>query len=331
MSEQPFVSVVTPVYNGGRFLVECIESVLSQSHRNLEYVILDNASTDETPAILERFSRQDPRIRVSRNDETLWVIDNWNSALELISPDSRYCKILHADDTMQPDCLERLVAVGERHPSAGVFGSPRLRGDIVECEGLPRGRECFDGREVAGLFMRQEVFALAPSSAMFRSDLVRARRPFYPSEFLHADLAVTFELLAASDFGFVDEVLSFSRTHADSITSTVAEKRRTLFAEWLPMLHRYGPAILAPRELEEAEAAFLRRYYRLIVRGFLTRREPAFMDYHLTALRRIGRLPGIVDIAIALGGEARASFANPGKALRQLTESLGRRIGRPLA
>src|SRR3546814_4344370 len=153
MHAQPFVSVVTPVYNGGRFLVECIESVLAQSHGNLEYVVLDNASTDETSAILERYRRLDPRIQVFRNDETLWVIDNWNSALERISPDSRYCKILHADDTMQPDCLERLVAVGERHPSVGMLGSLRLRGDTIECEGLPRGPECFDGRQVAGWFL----------------------------------------------------------------------------------------------------------------------------------------------------------------------------------
>src|SRR3546814_5446851 len=72
---------------------------------------------------------------------------------------------------MQPDCLERLVAVGERHPSVGMLGSLRLRGDTIECEGLPRGQECFDGRQVAGWFLRQEVFALAPSSAMFRADL----------------------------------------------------------------------------------------------------------------------------------------------------------------
>lgn len=331
MPAQAFVSVVTPVYNGARFLVECVESVLAQSHGNLEYVILDNASTDDTAAILERYRLRDPRIRVFRNDATLWVIDNWNSALERISPDSRYCKILHADDTMQPDCIERLVAVGERHPSVGVLGSPRMRGDIIECEGLPRGQECFDGRQIAARFLRQEVFALAPSSAMFRSDLVRARRPFYPSEFLHADLAVTFELLGACDFGFVDEVLSFSRTHSDSITATVAEKRRTLFAEWLPMLRRYGPALLPADQLEAVEAAFLKRYYRLIVRGFLTRREPGFMDYHLDALRKLGRLPGVADIALALAAEAGASVANPGKAFRQLAEGFNRRPRRPLA
>src|SRR5690606_40563583 len=54
MHAQPFVSVVTPVYNGGRFLVECIESVLAQSHGNLEYVVLDNRSEEHTSELQSR-------------------------------------------------------------------------------------------------------------------------------------------------------------------------------------------------------------------------------------------------------------------------------------
>src|SRR3546814_11224335 len=72
------------------------------------------------------------------------------------------------------------------------------------------------------------------------------------------------------------------------------------------------------------DAAFLRRYCRRIVRAFLMRREPAFLDYHLAALRKIGRLPGVVDVVIALAAEAGASVANPGKAVRQLLEGFNR-------
>lgn len=331
MSEQPLVSVVTPVYNGGEFLTECIESVLAQSYRNLEWVVLDNASTDDTAAIIARFAARDPRIRVFRNDETLYVIDNWNRALEGLSPDSRYCKILHADDTMQADCLEKMVAVAERHPSVGMVGSLRLRGDTVECGGLPGGRERFDGADIVRKFMRQEVFALAPTSALFRSGLVRARRPFYPPDLLHSDLAVAFDLLASSDYGFVDEVLSFSRKHDGSITATVAERRKTLFAEWLPMLHRYGPAVMTARELEAVEDVFLRRYYRMLVRACVTRQDRTFIDYHREALRKADRSPGMLDVALALAAEAVASVADPAKAIRRMGESVSRRRRQPQA
>ena len=52
---QPLVSVVTPVYNGAEYLVECIESVVNQTYANWEYVIVDNCSTDDTLAIARRY------------------------------------------------------------------------------------------------------------------------------------------------------------------------------------------------------------------------------------------------------------------------------------
>jgi glycosyltransferase involved in cell wall biosynthesis len=318
MPEPPFVSVVTPVYNGGRFLADAIESVLGQSHANFEHVILDNASTDDTAAVAAAYARRDGRVRVHRNERTLWVIDNWNRALERIAPESRYCKILHADDTLYPECLAKMVAVAERHPSVGLVGSLRRRGDGVECRGLPTGREVFRGADIARASLRRELFVLAPSSALVRADLVRARVPFYPRAYLHADLAVCLELLSACDFGFVPEVLSFSRTHADSITATVAERKQTLLREWLPMLRTYGPWFFAADELAALERGFLRRYYRLLVRGVVMGRGRDFLDYHLAGLRQARRLPGVIDLAAAAAAEAADSLAHPGKLVRFL-------------
>lgn len=318
MTGPAFVSVVTPVFNGGRFLDECIESVLAQQHSNFEYVILDNASTDDTSLIASRHAARDERIRLHRNDRTLPVIDNWNCALELISAKSRYCRVLHADDTMPPDALRRTVEVAERHPSVGIVGSFRRRGDIIQCEGLPRDQELFSGREIARLFLREEVFALAPTSNLLRADLVRARRPFYPSEYLHADLAAYFELLDACDVGFVHDVLAFSRVHDASITATVAERNQTLLKEWLPMLQRYGPRFMAEDELRAVERAFLRRYYRNLVRAFVTRRGRAFFDEHLAGLRAAGRMPTALDLVAATLQEFRAAVARPDKVRRHL-------------
>jgi glycosyltransferase involved in cell wall biosynthesis len=322
MQEVP-VSIVTPVYNGARFIAECIESALAQTYRHFEYVILDNASTDDTPGIIARYAQRDSRIRVHRNDSTLWVIDNWNRALQYVSPDSRYCKVLHADDTMTPDCLAKLVDVALRQPSAGIIGALRLRGETVECRGLPP-RETFPGAEVARLFMRREVFALAPSSGFIRADLVRARRPFYPNAYLHADIAAYLDILATHDFGFVHEVLSFSRKHENSITATVAEKKQTMMKEWLPMLRQYGPKFFKPDELARMEDAFLRRYYRVLIRSAVTGRGWDFWNDHLAGLREAKRAPGFTDLCVAAFAELIQSVSRPGKLYRHLRPWHGR-------
>ena len=126
-SHQPLVSVVTPVYNGEKYIAECIESVLRQTYENWEYVVVNNCGTDRTLEIANAYAKKDPRIRVHNNSEFLKIIPNWNHALRQISPESKYCKIVHADDWLFPECIERMVAVSEQHPCpAGEVPGPRL-------------------------------------------------------------------------------------------------------------------------------------------------------------------------------------------------------------
>lgn len=315
---RPEISVVTPVFNGAAYLAEAIESVLAQTTENLELVILDNASTDATPDILADYAARDSRIRTHRNTETLPVIRNWNQAMELIDPHSRYCRVLHADDTMDPRYLEKTVAVAERHPNIGIVGCLRDRGDTVQCGGLATNQEAFDGKEVARLFLRGEVYAFAPTSDLLRADLVRNRRPFYPEAYLHADLAAYFELLTNCDFGFVHERLAFSRVHEQSITATVAERDQTILREWLAMLLQYGPAFFEAEEMARLERRFLRQYYRVLLRGAVTGRGRDFLSYHLTGLRQLGRAPGLSDYLQSAVSEAAAAVAHPDKLIRHL-------------
>jgi glycosyltransferase involved in cell wall biosynthesis len=86
------VGVVTPVYNGGEYLRECIESVLAQSYTNWRYTIVNNRSTDDSLEIALHYARLDSRVRVHDNVEFLPIIDNHNHAYGLIDRDSIYCK-----------------------------------------------------------------------------------------------------------------------------------------------------------------------------------------------------------------------------------------------
>ena len=71
----------------------------------------------------QRYAATDPRIRTAKADTHLPIIANWNRALRELSPQARYCKVLHADDRLFRECLERMVAVMDEHPSVGLVGA----------------------------------------------------------------------------------------------------------------------------------------------------------------------------------------------------------------
>ncbi len=127
-ANEPFVSIVTPVYNGEAYLRECIESVLAQTYSNWEYIILNNCSTDGTLRIAEEYSCRDRRIQVHSNDSLLPIIANHNRAFRLISPESKYCKVVSGDDWLYPECIARMVGLAEANLSVGLVGSYQLSG-----------------------------------------------------------------------------------------------------------------------------------------------------------------------------------------------------------
>src|SRR5215467_8228074 len=149
---KPLVSVVTPVYNGAKYLAECVESVLGQTYENFEYIILNNNSTDETLRIAEEYAAADQRVRVQSNDTLLPIIANHNRAFSLISPSSKYCKVVSADDWILPHCLEQMAALAEQHPTIGVIGSYQLSGGgdtwYLRTDGLPYHKSFMSGREI---------------------------------------------------------------------------------------------------------------------------------------------------------------------------------------
>src|SRR5215467_12736820 len=113
MNNEPFVSIVTPVYNGETFLADCIESVLAQDYSNWEYIIVNNCSTDCTLDIANRYASLDSRVRVLTNSSFVDAICNHNIAVGSIALRSKYCKVVSADDWITADCLARMVELAE--------------------------------------------------------------------------------------------------------------------------------------------------------------------------------------------------------------------------
>ena len=285
---QPLVSIVTPVYNEAPHISECIESVLAQTYQNWEYTIVDNLSTDGTFEIASRYGATDQRIRVCRNDTFLRAIANHNAALRQISPASKYCKIVFGDDWIFPECVERMVAVVEEYPSVGVVGAYILEGSQVTCVGLPYPSKRVSGREICRREFLDRLYVWgSANSVLYRSDLVRDRDPFFNEANIHADTESCLVLLKEWDFGFVHQVLTYTRVRPDSLNAAATDIQ-TDMAGMLYHLQTYGPDCLTHKELTRRLKQHVSAYYAFLGKSAILGRNRAFWDFHKTKLKESG-------------------------------------------
>lgn len=286
---EPLVSVVTPFFNTAEYLPECIESVLAQTYQSWEYVLVNNCSQDGSGEIAERYAARDDRIRVVHNTEFLSQVQNYNHALRQIHPESRYTKIVQADDWMFPECLERMVTLAEEHPSVGIVSAFRLYGTMLSNWGLPPETTFMSGRE-AGRFqlLEHKYLCGSPTSIMFRSEVVRSRDPFYEESNPFEDTEACYKVLEGWDFGFVPQVLTFERVENESISSEC----RSFDDSWrlanLITLKKCGGAFLTEDELTAESASLEKEYFRFLAENLLSNRGKEFWQYHKEGLASIG-------------------------------------------
>jgi glycosyltransferase involved in cell wall biosynthesis len=288
---QPLVSVVTPVYNGEPYLADCIESVLSQSFCNFEYLIVNNCSKDRTLEIAQHYAKKDSRIRVIDNRDFLDVIANHNHAFRMISAAAKYCKVVSADDLIFPECLSRMVEFAETNPAVGIVGCYQLSGDHILWQGFKYPNAVYSGRA-----MCRQVFLGgdpkfgfgSPTSILYRADLIRGSAAFYPNSSPHADTSACFEQLQHSSYGFVYEVLCYERTHEATQSSKSLEMNRYASA-YLNDVIKYGPAYLDQEEMQWKLTKELRSYHQFLAVNYLAGfRNKEFWNYHKGRLAELG-------------------------------------------
>jgi glycosyltransferase involved in cell wall biosynthesis len=282
------VTVVTPVYNTEEYLSECIESVLNQTHKNLDYVIVNNCSTDRSLEIAEQFAKIDLRIRIHNNDSHLGIIQNWNNSLRQISPDSKYCKVVHADDWLFPECIEKMVDVAESHPDVGIVGSYRLDELWINCDGLPYPSTVVSGRQICRNTLLGGPYLFgSPTTVLLRSDLIQSRESFYNESNFHADTEACYEILRDYNFGFVHQVLSFTRRHNESATTFAKRFHSNILGNFM-ILNKYGSSFLTSEEYDRLLERRLKMYYRFLGMSAYKCREKEFWDYHRKGLEQLG-------------------------------------------
>lgn len=317
----PLVSVVTPVYNGEAYLEECIESVLAQTYESWEHVIVDNCSTDRTPKIARSYEAREPRIRVVAPAEFVPATENANRALREIARDSKYCKVLHADDWLFPECLERMVDLAERHPSVGIVSAYRLEGTRVSLDGLDYRVSVIPGRELgrSALLGGPYPYLLgSPTSLLIRADLVCEREAFYnPENPFQDDQESCLELLQESDLGFVHQVLTYQRRHERSISSHFVSVGAQALG-YVHLVQKFGPIYLTREEYERRLAAGIISYALFLVRHLPRMRQRKVREFHRKALVQLLRSVNAREVARGIVHKVRKELRRMRRADRGL-------------
>lgn len=211
------VSVLLPVYNGAAFVRSAVESVLNQTFRDFEFIIVDNASTDGTGEILREYTG-DPRIRVYRNDQTIFRLENFMKAASFASPDSPWLKYIGADDVLFPECLEEMLQAAESAPGVGLVSSQCYDGERLLGGAVPQGEAVVSGpaflkRLLLEKETRETIFS--PASLMLSHRAFRELGGFR-TDIYHADTELFYLILNGRDLAFVHRPLSRSGRHAGS-------------------------------------------------------------------------------------------------------------------
>ncbi len=252
---KPAVSVTLPVYNGEKSVEEAIKSVLDQDYPNFEFVIIDNASTDATPAIIDRYSG-DPRIRAIRNPHTVPRLDNFILAFAAVDPACRWIKFIGDDDRLLPDCLGEMVRVAEDGERVGLVSSYYYDGDRLVVGAVEQGSEQLEGPSMLRRLLldpeaRRTLFS--PASLLISREAYHEEGPFR-RELLHADHELFYRILNSYNFAYVHQPLTRSGYHGTS-GQAGSTARGDTFAEAylirLGNLPRYSRVQLSFYEVEQ--------------------------------------------------------------------------------
>lgn len=227
--ESVSVSVIIPNYCHAAYLPERIESVLNQSYRNFEVIILDDCSTDNSREVIERYGAADPRIRhiVFNETNSGSTFRQWQKGFELAA--GEYIWIAESDDVAMPDFLESCMAQFDAHPTASVVFSDCIFVDAATqpvadtrlSKALARKRggcTFYTGREFLTKKLVLQNFIANASMTLFRKSAIPTDREYTTYRYV-GDWLFWAGCAENGDVVYIDRQLDLFRQHGSNTTS----------------------------------------------------------------------------------------------------------------
>jgi len=240
INQQPLVTIGIPTYNSARYIGRCLESILRQTYTNLEIIVSDNASTDDTEKIVRCYN--DPRIIFNKNPENLFCYGNYNVIINRAK--GEFLAIYHSDDVYSPYIVEKEVDFLHKHSHIPVvFTQAYIINSKDKIIGERRFPEIFSAIDVIDFngaynaFLRFGDFLIS-SSAMFVKKIFSDVGPFKEENFFSSqeanswiefikkynvsrnmiftanDLEMWLRILQKFPIGIIHEKLMYYRVHS---------------------------------------------------------------------------------------------------------------------
>lgn len=213
----PLVSVIMPAYNAEKYVGQAIESILNQSYKNFEFIIVNDGSIDGTAEIIKNFIKQDKRIVVIKNEQNIGVTKSLNKALESVK--GKYVVRMDADDWSYPERLAAQIELMADNPDVVVSGSY-----IEVCDRQLKTKYVrkyqLDDKNIRKHLFRYSPFA--HPATIWRADILKKER--YDERInVCQDYELYFRIGKIGKFMNLDKLLLKLRMHERSISTSLSD------------------------------------------------------------------------------------------------------------
>ena len=219
MSE--LVSVIVPVYNAEKFLIETINTVLNQTYSNWELILVDDCSTDNSAEIIEQYMKKDERINIYNNNENSKAAISRNNGISLAA--GRFICFLDADDLWDSKKLEKQIRYINVHNCAFSFTGY----EFADENGIPNGKKVFVPDKI-NYKQALKNTTIWTSTVMFDMNKLSKEDIYMPNVARGQDTATWWKVLKKIDYAYgINEILSYYRRSEETLSSNkfVALKR----------------------------------------------------------------------------------------------------------
>ena len=221
------ITVCIPTYNGAKYIRECLDSVLDQSYFNLEILVVDDCSSDNTVTIVEKYAKYDDRIRLETSKNNLGLVGNWKRCIRLATND--WIKFAFQDDILLTNCIEQLYSSCIKHQTRlGICNrryvidstaDPSIKSyilkDLIKLNQYHPNSTFLSKEEIAAIFARHPLLNIfgEPPCYLFRRSLINDIGDFNEDLAQVVDYHFVLKIALQEGISWVVDNLVFFRVH----------------------------------------------------------------------------------------------------------------------